>query len=265
MIFCDKQKRNGLVDPGTLAKLRILRPLEKGEPGTFDHDERECVPIEVVAVTLRYASPTVSAMAQVQTMTGVRPSELCKMTVGNIDQSDPDGWIYVLKDHKTARKTGKKSIVFGKEEQKLIAPYLIGKTPESAVFSPRMAMQEWHAERRANRQTKVSPSQLERNRQRAERPKSRVGDFYDENSYRKAIENAIKAANKAGENVPHWTPYQLRHTAGTETSRTFGRDKAQVLLTHKSSAMTARYDHSQVAVLKELARNRVNPFAKNAD
>ena len=133
---------NGLVDPGTLAKLRVLRPLERGEPDTFDHDEREGVPIEVVTITLRYTSPTVSAMAQVQTMTGLRPSELCKMTVGDIDQSDSYGWVYVLKDHKTARKTGKKSIVFGREEQKLIAPYLEGKKPENAVFSPQTALQE---------------------------------------------------------------------------------------------------------------------------
>jgi hypothetical protein len=57
---------NGISDPGTLAKLRVLRPLERGKPGTFDH--RKEVPIEIVAITLRYASPTVSAMAQVQTL-----------------------------------------------------------------------------------------------------------------------------------------------------------------------------------------------------
>ena len=251
---------NGIVDPGTLAKLRVLRPLSKGEPGTFDHDEREGVPIEVVAITLRYTSPTVSAMVQVQTMTGMRPSELCKMTVGDIDQGDHDVWVYILKDHKTARKTGKKSIVFGKEEQKLIAPYLEGKQSGAAVFSPRTAMREHFARRRSDRKTPVPPSQVVRGQRNAGFIDQSINEFYDSNTYREAIENAIKAANKAGENVPHWTPYQLRHTAGTETSRTLGRDKAQVLLTHKSSAMTARYDHSQVAVLKELARNRVNPF-----
>jgi len=253
---------NGIVDPGTLAKLRILRPLERGEPGTFDHDEREGAPIEVVAITLRYTSPTVSAMAQVQTMTGLRPSELCKLTVGDIDRSDPDGWVYVLKHHKTARKTGKKkSIVFGREEQKLILPYLIDKKPENAVFSPRTAMREHFTQRRAKRQTPVQPSQVERDKRNVGFIDQSVNEFYDSDTYRKAIEYAIKAARRAGEDVPHWVPYQLRHTAGTETSRTLGREKAQILLTHKTSAMTARYDHSEVAVLKELARNRVNPFA----
>ena len=252
---------NGMVDPGTLAKLRILRPLERGELGTFDHDGREGVPIEVVRITLRYTSPTVSAMAQVQTMTGLRPSELCKMTVGDIDRSDPDGWVYVMKKHKTARKTGKKSIVLGKEEQALILPYLEGKSLENAVFSPRTAMREHFATRRVNRQTKIPPSQVSRDKRNEGFIDQNYHEFYDSDSYREAIQNAISAANKVGENVPHWTPYQLRHTAGTETSRTLGRDKAQTLLTHKSSAMTARYDHSQVAVLKELAKNRVNPFA----
>ena len=252
--------KDGLVDPNTVAKLRLLPPLERGEPGTFDHDDREGIPYDVIKTTLRYASPTVSAMAQVQCMTGMRPGEPCKMTVGDIDQSDPDVWIYTMRKHKTARKTGKKVIVFGKAEQELIAPYLIGKKPENAVFSPRTAMQEWYAKRRENRKTKVPPSQIARDKRNEGFIEQNVNEFYDPNTYREAIKNAIIAANKAGENVPHWTPYQLRHTAATETSRTLGKDKAQALLTHKSSAMTARYDHSQEEVLKELARNRRNPF-----
>jgi integrase len=253
---------NGITQPAALAELRTLRPLTAGEPGTFDHDERECVPIEVVKITLRYTSPTVATMAQIQTLTGMRPSELCRLTVGDIDQSDSDGWVYVMKKHKTARKTGKKCIVFGKAEQVLLAPYFLGKKAESAVFSPRQAMKEHHAERRAERKSKITPSQQERNRQRAENPKQRVGEFYTPAGYGKAIKHAIKAANKAGESIPHWTPYQLRHTAATETSRTLGRDKAQILLTHKTSAMTARYDHSNVDVLKAMAKNRRNPFTK---
>ena len=202
---------NGIVDAGTLAKLRELPPLRRGEPGTFDHDEREGVPIEIVTITLRYASPTVSAMAQIQGMTGLRPGELCKMTVGDIDRSDPDGWVYVLKDHKTARKTGKKSIVFGKEEQVLLTPYLADKKPEEAVFSPRTALQEWYAKRRESRKTKIPPSQAARDERNAGFIDQSVNEFYDSNTYREAILNAIKAANRAGENVPHWTPYQLRH------------------------------------------------------
>ena len=64
---------NGIVDPGTLAKLRILRPLERGEPGTFDHDEREGVPVEVVTITLRYTSPTVPPLSHLPTLQAKRP------------------------------------------------------------------------------------------------------------------------------------------------------------------------------------------------
>ena len=253
---------NGLVDPGTVAKLRVLRALPEGEPGTFDHDPREDVPADVVRITIKYAPPTVSAMIQIFGMTGLRPSELCKLTVGDIDRSDPDGWEYTLKKHKTSRKSGKKVIVFGKPEQELLAPYLIGKSPENAVFSPRTTEKERNAVRRANRKTKISPSQAERDRQRAENPKNRTGEFYNVRSFLSAVKSAITAAKRAGENVSDWTSYQLRHFAGTETSRVHGKDKAQALLTHKTSAMTARYDHSDVAVLKDLAKKRVNPFAQ---
>jgi len=115
-------------------------------------------------------SPTVRAMVQIQRMTGMRPKEICRMTVGNIDQTrDAKLWYYIPR-HKTERFIGKKSIPFGKPEQELIAPYLVGKKPSEAIFSPRTAMAEWHAERRANRKTKISPSQLERDKKRAKHP-----------------------------------------------------------------------------------------------
>ena len=53
---------NGLVDPGTVAKLRVLRALPEGEPGTFDHDPREDVPADVVRITIKYAPPNVTPL-----------------------------------------------------------------------------------------------------------------------------------------------------------------------------------------------------------
>ena len=65
-----------------------------------------------------------------------------------------------------------------------------------------------------------------------------------------------------GETIPDWTPYQLRHTAATETSRTVGKEKAKALLAHRSMRTTEIYDHSDLAVREELARNRWNPLAE---
>ena len=246
--------------------LREVKNLRKGEPGTRDNAPREDVPDAIIERTLPFMFPTVAAMVQVQRLTGMRPGEVIKMRVGEIDRSRDNGlWYYIPESHKTEEHIGKKPIPLGKPEQELIAPYLVGKKPSAAVFSPRTAMEEWKTERRANRKTKIPPSQQERDRKRAENPTDRVGDFYDSDSYRQAVEYAITKGNKVlpeGETIPDWTPYQLRHTAATAIELEHGLDEAQAQLGHTSANMTKRYSKAQLTQREKLARKRVNPFAK---
>jgi integrase len=251
------------VSPNTALALKAVKPLPEGYAGTFDNPEREHIPDDVVRRTLPFLPPTLRAMIQVQRMTGMRPSEVFNMRVGDIiKDADPELWHYVRKTHKTKKHIGKKRIPLGKPEQELIAPYLVGKEPESAVFSPRTAMAERNAERRAKRKTKPTPSQSARDKERASKPQ-RYNEFYNRFSYRQAVEHAIQKANRQlpeGEKIPHWTPYQLRHAAGTDTEKTEGLDKAQALLGHTSANMTKRYAHGQLAITESMARNRRNPF-----
>ena len=254
---------NELVEPRTVQRLREVKALPKRTPGTFESKKRRAVPDDAVKRTLPFLPPTVAAMVQLQRLTGLRPSEVFRMTVGDIDRTQENGlWYYILERHKTEQHTDEDKIIpLGLPEQSLIAPYLIGKKT-AAVFSPRTAMQERNVEKRANRKSKITPSQTARNAARAAKP-SKCGEFYDKNSYNRAITYAIRKGNKvlpAAQQIPHWTPYQLRHSAGTETSKTQGREKAQALLTHSTIATTAIYDHSQLDVLETLARERRNPF-----
>ena len=158
----------------------------------------------------------------------MRPSEIYRMTAGNIDKSKEQVrlWHYVLKTHKTEKRVGGVKIVpLGKPEQVLIAPYLVGKSADESVFSPRRASQVRRERQRAERKSKLPPSQQERDRRRAKNPADKIGDFYDKHSYRKAIEHAIRKGNKvlpAEQKIPHWTPYQLRHSAATEAEKTGG-------------------------------------------
>ena len=129
------------------------------------------------------------------------------MTVGSIDRSKGNGlWYYTPARHKTEEHIGKKIYPLGKPEQELIAPYLVGKKPENAVFSPRTAMDERHAEMRTKRKSKVPPSQVKRGERNAKKPK-RWGEFYTVPAYRRAIRYAIEQGNKAGVEIPHWFPY----------------------------------------------------------
>ena len=69
-------------------------------------------------------------MVQIQRLTGMRPSEVYRMLVGNIDKNRGNGlWYYSPESHKTEQFIGKKEIPLGKPEQALLAPYLEGKKP----------------------------------------------------------------------------------------------------------------------------------------
>ena len=139
--------------------LKAVKDLRKGEEGTRDNPPREAVPECVIAATLPFLPLVVAAMVVVQYLTGMRPSEVFNMRVGDIDQNRDNGLWYYSPKHKTEEHIGEKPIPLGEPEQKLIAPYLVGKKPEAAVFSPRQAVKERAEQARARRKTKVPPSQ----------------------------------------------------------------------------------------------------------
>ena len=123
-------------------------------------------------------------------------------------------------------------------------------------------MAERNTELRAKRKTKITPSQAARNETRAAKP-SRYKEFYDKGSYSHAIRNVIQRANRQlpeREQIPHWFPYQLRHSASTAMELAGSIDDAQALLGHTSANMTKRYSHGQQVKAEALARNRRNPF-----
>jgi len=235
-----------LVQETTHRALKTVKSLPEGSPGTFDHPEREDIPDDVVIRTLLFCPPTIRAMIQIQRLTGMRPSEVFKMRVGDIDRSRQNGlWYYVPESYKTEEYIGKVEFPLGVPEQELLAPYLIGKKSDAAVFSPRTAQQERYDGKRAI--------------------PARYSEFYNRHSYRQAIEHAINKGNKTlpeNEKIPLWTPYRLRNSAATATELEIGLDESQALLAHKTANMTRRYSKAQLRIREKLARNRQqhNPF-----
>jgi integrase len=238
------------VNPNTALALKAVKPLPEGYVGTFDHEEREDVPDSVIKATLPFMPPTLQAMVKLQRLTGCRPSEIFNMKVGQLDRhSDPELWLYQLKKHKTKskiKKKRKKIIPLSKIEQELLAPYLVGKNPDQAAFSPRTAHQERHDGKRT--------------------VPEKYSEFYNKDSYRNAVGYAIDKGNKTlpeAEQIPYWTPYQIRHTAATAMDSEVGFEEAQTLLDHERPDTTARYTHARLQKLKELARKRRNPFGED--
>ena len=154
-------------------------------------------------------------------------------------------WVYTPPDHKKRWLGHTRRIPLGPKAQVLLRPFM--KRPAKVhLFSPVEAENWRNEQRRAKRKTKVQPSQLRR-RPRA-KPKRAKRSHYDTDSYRRAVDYGIKKTNRLrvkedtdAELVPHWFPYQLRHSHGTEVRRKFGYEAAAVSLGHARTDVTEVY------------------------
>ena len=248
-----------LVPASVAETLRYLKPLMEGQTTAPEQPPRKDVPDDVVRRTLPHLLPTVADMVRVQRAACMRPSEVCRMRVGEIDRTG-EVWMYTPRKHKNSWRNHKKTIALGEIEQAIIAPRLVGKQPDDPVFSPKGALQERYARDAAKRKTKVQPSQLKRKEQVAKNPKRKVNDFYTTQSYGKSVKQSMQAANKClsdEEQIPHWTPYQLRHAAITAIIKATGSvDTARAVAGQKTLTVTQDYNHADAQIAIEQAKRR---------
>ncbi len=84
------------------------------------------------------------------------------------------------------------------------------------------------------------------------------GTAYSTDSYRRAIQRGCELANRGkppSEQIPKWTPNQLRHTAATEIRRTFGLEAAQGSgAGHAAADVTQIYAEKNQALAVEVMR-----------
>jgi integrase len=234
---------NELVAPTVLEGLRSVTALKKGRTPAPETLPVQPVLREHVEAVLPHVAKQVACMIQLQLLTGMRPGEVVQMRPGDIDRSGPV-WVYRPIHHKTDYRGIDRLIYLGPAAQELLAPWL-SRSPETFCFSPREAEQARHLARRAARRSKVTPSQAAR-RPRV-KPRRAKRDWYDRDSYRRAIEYGIRRAG-----CPHWHPHQLRHTRATEIRAKFGLDMAQVILGHQTcevSQVYAQADHQRAVQL----------------
>jgi integrase len=240
-----------LVSPMTAEALRYVPSLYYGNTTAPESRPRTDVPDAVVDTTLPHLMPTLSAMVQVQRWALMRPNEVCRMRVGDVDRSRKDGvWIYRPAVHKGTWRGHSKSITLGEPEQVLMLPYLEERETESAVFSPKVTA----AEKKAK-----SPKRQKRKKRSKANPKFNPrapGDFYNSKSYARAIGRAIKKANRSlpdDQKIPHWTPYQLRHAAITELvyENDGNLEIARAVAGQSSINVTQGYNHADLDIAIE--------------
>ena len=132
------------------------------------------------------------SMVELQMLTGMRPGEVCILRPMDVDRRGKV-WLYRPADHKTAHHGHKRVVPIGPRGQEILGPFL-ARPPEDYCFAPDEAQAHRNAVRRARRRTRVQPSQQNR---RTPEPEEFPGDRYDPDSYRRAIEYAIAATNRA--------------------------------------------------------------------
>jgi integrase len=223
---------NELVPAAVLHALQAVAPLKQGRTAAPESKPVRPVPDEHVDAILPHVARQVAAMIRLQRLTGMRPGEVVIMRPCDVERSG-DVWVYRPVKHKTKYRGHVREVYLGPRAQEILRTWL-DRDPAAFCFSPAEAEAERNAARRRNRKTPVTPSQAKR-RPKA-KPKRAKRDRYDRNSYRRAIEYAIK---KSG--TPHWHPHQLRHSCGTRLRRDYGLDVAQVILGHKTASVTEIY------------------------
>ncbi len=206
--------------------LLSVKGIMEGKLETYDHEDVKPVEHDIVEITLNYCNKVIADMITVENLTGMRPGELCRMTPAKIDRS-VDPWLYTCKA-KMDYKGKKRRIYLGHKAQAILSPYLL-RSPDAPIFSPKESEQLRRAAKHAKR---VIPIHLgnKPGTNRKENPMCRPGDMYTPGSYYSAISRAIKRAQKEHPELPHWFPYQLRHSHGTKVGDEFGIEAASASL-----------------------------------
>jgi integrase len=234
-----------LLPPAVFQGLQAVDGLRWGKTQARESPPIKPVPQAYVDAVLPKVSAQVAAMIDLQLLTAMRPGEACIVRGCDLETSGRV-WIYRPQRHKTEHHGHTREIYLGPQAQKIIKPFLRPDL-QTFLFSPAEARAEHFRQLRANRQTKVQPSQVCRKKKQ---PKKLPGDFYTVASYRRAI---ARACEKAG--VPSWHPHQLRHNAATNLRKQHGIELARIILGHSTAFTTEIYaEQDRAAAVEVIAK-----------
>jgi integrase len=262
--------------------LQTVVAIRKGMTAVREAEEVRPVSEFILQTTLPYLPPALRAVAELQLLTGMRPSEALTMKAAGLDATGRV-WTYKPEKHKTAHHGHERTIFIGPKAQEIIKPWL--RTDLQAyLFSPASTEETRNANCRRQRKTPMTPSQAKRKRKRhRQRP---WGERYHAASYRQAILRACaaafplpehlapranlggkpetrkdwlarltpdeKAEIKAWRREHNWHPNQLRHNAATRLRKEFGVELARIVLGHATAFTTEIYAEADRAHAMEV-------------
>lgn len=279
---------NELVPPGVCHGLRAVAGLRLGRSDARESEPVKPVPEQHVYAIKDHVSSRVWAMIELQLLSGMRPGEVAALRTGALDTTGAL-WMYKPAHHKTSFRGHERTIYLGPKAQDVLAPFL---KPDlrAFVFSPADAERERRDKLNATRTTPpTAGNRIGSNR--AKRPRKSPGQRYTVRSYHRAIIDACddafpppaELARQRGTSLGRattrletragwrarlgngkweqlvrwrqehrWHPHQLRHTAGTRLRKQYGLEAAQVILGHRSLAVTEIYAEKNVAAAMKI-------------
>jgi integrase len=264
-----------LVPPEYWQALTSLANLTEGQTTATERRDVQPVPWPKVEQTLPFLSDAFAACARLQYLTGARPGEIVNLKTSDIDLETVEGiWIVNIKKHKTAHKGKTRTLYLGPAAQQILRPLLSteqdrpvffdllknrrrdqGKTKRAPSALRRTSYSRAIA--RACRQAFPPPQQLARIRVQGNGRNTTATRWETDREYETRLGADQWSALQAWEDLNHWHPNQLRHTAATEIAAVDGLLAAQHTLGHASAAMTdAVYAERNAAIAIGVARRR---------
>ena len=245
----------GKVDQNHAGSLMLVESPAKGK--VKEGKKRQSLDRAFADKTLPFLSPPLRAAIKLLWLTTARPSEVLGLRVADImrtgtillrggaklDLGHEEVWAAVLEEHKTAGKGFERVLFFGPKSQAILYPYLTG---EGFLFKPREG-REFQLAAQAEKQTTTGKGS--KKPVKGEMGKRRPGEFYTSGALQKAVR---LAATKAGS--PHWTVYQVRHTASAAIMDSHGSEAAGVFMGHKPRGITGNYVGNHMRLAAKVAR-----------
>ena len=211
-----------LISAAVKAELTQVKGVKRGRSAAPERPPVRPVDDATIERTVEKMMPSTADMVRVHRLTGMRPCEICAMSWEQIDTGRTP-WVYRVP--KEANKNdwrgelGRPRVVcIGPKARAILERHRGG----GAVFSPRLAMEEYLQARRAERKTpfygKADPD--------AHVPR-KFGERWTTDSYTGTIAAACRRAG-----IAPWGANRLRHAFGTEVRRAFGLEAARAVLGH---------------------------------
>jgi hypothetical protein len=269
---------------GAFDACRDFPAMRKGRPawsgGTIP---RETVPVtsvpdETVKQTLAFLPTTVQKMIELQLLTSMRPSEICWLTMAEVDTTT-EPWLYQPTRHKTKHRGKEKRIYLGPKAREVLKRYRM-RNAKSFVFRPADAKAEaGEFDLRGGGDRFTTRSYRDAIWRACDRafpaPDEIRGAFLELRRLRAKIKTALAAgkpepltilkrgrerARKEADWVwgHRWSPNQLRHSGLSEiVNRELARatERATAVAGHSSQRTTRRYldtrDELAAAVMEQ--------------